>query len=65
MDKKGGIMIKKCLAFFILGIFLALISGCETIIKGVKGAAAGVAEGAKDDWASLKKIDTWMRKNLW
>ncbi len=54
-------MIKKCATFFVLSIFLILISGCETI----KGAFTGVTDGAKKDWEAAKRIDDWMRKNLW
>ena len=43
----------------ILGLYLVLISlaGCET----VKGAA----EGFSRDWQNAKKVDKWMRENLW
>jgi len=54
-------MKKKGVIFFILLIFLILISGCETI----KGAFSGATDGAKKDWGQAKKIDDWMRKNLW
>lgn len=57
MDKKGGVMIKKSFAFFILAIFIGCLSGCETI--------KGAAEGATKDWATLKKADNWLQKNLW
>ena len=54
-------MIKKGNALFILFIFLVLISGCETI----KGAFTGAGDGARKDWEAAKKVDDWMRKNLW
>ena len=57
MDKKEAAVIKKGLALFILFAFIVLVGGCET----VKGAF----EGAKKDWQSAKKIDDWMKKNMW
>jgi predicted small secreted protein len=61
-QKEGSVnMTKKGLAFFVLLVFIILISGCETI----KGAGQGAADGAKKDWQTLKKADAWMRKNLW
>ncbi len=57
MDKKEARVIRKGMAFSIILIFIALISGCETL----KGAYAG----AKKDLESAKQIDEWMRKNLW
>ncbi len=50
-------MLKKGILMLLLGIFVFLLAGCET----VKGAA----EGAKSDLESLKKADEWQRKNLW
>ncbi len=54
-------MVKKCILIFILFSLVIVISGCET----VKGAAKGAAEGFQKDWESAKKVDDWMRKNLW
>lgn len=54
-------MIKKGAILFVLSVFLILIGGCETI----KGALKGATEGAKRDWESAKKIDSWIRENLW
>jgi hypothetical protein len=51
--------------FIILCFLLTLIYGCETTAMGLGGAAVGAAEGAKRDWCNLKKVDAWMRKNLW
>jgi predicted small secreted protein len=62
MDRKrGGMMIKKGAIFFILSVFLILVSGCET----VKGAAGGASEGAKQDWDNAKKLDKKMQEVLW
>ena len=46
-------------ALAICGLYLLLVvlSGCET----VKGAAEGFCR----DWQNAKKVDDWMRKNLW
>jgi len=38
-----------------------LLCGCET----TKGIAEGVTKDSQNTWASLKKADDWMRKNLW
>lgn len=54
-------MKKKGVIFFILFILLVLIGGCETI----KGAFTGATDGARKDWEQARKIDDWMRKNLW
>jgi predicted small secreted protein len=61
-------MARKALAFFILCAFFFTLQGCETM----KGAASGMREGAKKDWAGvqnawgkLKEADAWMQKNLW
>jgi len=50
-------MIKKGTIFFILSVFLILVSGCET----VKGAA----EGATKDYENAKKLDKKMQEVLW
>jgi len=50
-------MIKKGAIFFILSVFLILVSGCET----VKGAA----EGSQKDWDNAKKLDKKMQEVLW
>jgi len=50
-------VIKKGLALSILFAFIVLVGGCET--------AKGAFEGAKKDWQSAKKIDDWMKKNMW
>jgi predicted small secreted protein len=54
-------MIKKRVIFFSLLVFIVLNAGCETL----KGAATGAFEGAKKDWEVAKKVDNWMRENLW
>jgi len=54
-------MIKKGTIFFILSVFLILVSGCETL----GGAAKGASEGAKTDWENIKKLDSRMREVLW
>lgn len=61
-------MLKKALALFYICAFLFTLAGCETM----KGAASGIYEGAKKDWAGvngawgkLKDADAWMQKNLW
>ena len=54
-------MLKKCSALLVLSVFLALAAGCQTITEAFKGAG----EGAKKDWESAKKIDTWIKDNLW
>ncbi len=54
-------MLKKSTVFFVLLVFVILISGCET----AKGAAQGAVQGFGKDWQSAKKIDDWMRRNLW
>lgn len=51
-------MLKKSMVFLIVLAFVFLVSGCGTI----KGACEGFAN---EDWPTLKKIDDWMRKNLW
>jgi predicted small secreted protein len=55
------------LALAICGLCLlaALLSGCETVRGGVRGAAKGGAEGFCKDWENAQKIDSWMRENLW
>jgi len=40
----------------ILGLMLFL-QGCAT--------CKGAAEGFKEDWKALGKVDEWMRENLW
>ena len=40
-----------------LYLLVMVLSGCET----VKGAAQGFAK----DWENAKKVDDWMRENLW
>ncbi|MDD2703456.1 MAG: hypothetical protein PHC33_05575 [Candidatus Omnitrophica bacterium] len=50
-------MIKKTVLLIFAGVFLFLVSGCET----VKGAA----DGAQKDLQNAKKTDEWMRDNLW
>jgi len=59
--KKGGMMIKKGAIFFILSVFLILVSGCETL----GGAAKGASEGAKTDWDNAKQLDKKMQEVLW
>ena len=56
-------MTKRVIALAVLLASLWL-SGC-TVAGAVGGMAVGATEGAKKDWASLKKTDAWMRKNLW
>ena len=58
-------MIKKGAIFFILAVFLILVSGCETLKRSAGGAAKGAGEGAKTDWENIKKIDGRMREVLW
>ncbi len=58
-------MVKKSLLFFLLGVFVIICSGCSTVTKSTKGAAEGAVQGAKEDWAAVKKADDWIRKNLW
>jgi predicted small secreted protein len=48
--------INLCWAIVLL-LCVIVISGCETI--------KGAAQGMQKDWATLKKADAWMRKNLW
>ena len=50
-------MMKKGITFFVLFIFLILVSGCET----VKGAAGG----AQKDWDNAKQLDKKMQEVLW
>lgn len=57
-------MIKKLFLLAFLFVFLFLVSGC-TLVKGVTGAAQGVAEGAKEDYQAIKKADGWVKDNLW
>ena len=54
-------MIKKGAIFFILSVFLILVSGCETL----GGAAKGASEGAKTDWDNAKQLDKKMQEVLW
>lgn len=54
-------MRKKGIVIFILPLLFILISGCETI----KGAFGGATDGARRDWEQARRIDDWMRKNLW
>lgn len=62
-------MPKKVLLLGFLLVFGFLSSGCSTVSKGSVGVARGVKDGAKDDWSwltsSVKKVDNWMRDNLW
>ncbi len=65
-------MVKKSFLWVIFFIFVFLASGC-TLVKGTGGAAVGLAqgaregakEGAKEDWNSIKKVDAWIKDNLW
>jgi predicted small secreted protein len=70
MDKKGGLMLRKSLVFFILIALLGLLglTGCQT----AKGATTGIgltAEGAGKDatglGAAIGKLDQWIRDNMW
>jgi len=58
-------MLKKCLAFFVLSIFVFLVCGCGTLAGTAVGAAVGAAKGAQADWEATKKADQWFRENLW
>lgn len=61
-------MPKKYLWLFLVFAVIIFINGCGTIAGTAKGFGKvfeGAAEGAKNDWNALKKIDSWMRKNLW
>jgi uncharacterized protein YceK len=51
-------MRKRIMAFLIVLTFVFLVSGCGTI----KGACEGFAN---EDWPALKKMDDWIRRNLW
>ena len=53
-------MFKKSLLIAVLTGVLFLV-GCETL----KGAANGTTEGAKKDFEQAKKIDSWLRDELW
>ncbi len=61
MDKKGAFMIKKGIFISLLLVFIIMLSGCET----VKGTVQGAAQGFQKDWQAAKKVDDWMRQNLW
>ncbi|MCX5695871.1 MAG: hypothetical protein NTW18_04315 [Candidatus Omnitrophica bacterium] len=54
-------MLKKAFLSAVLLVFVFLSSGCGTLYKG----AQGMKEGAKEDWAWLKKSDGWFKDNLW
>lgn len=61
-------MLKKYAGVFLLFLFVMSLAGCETCKGAANGFAAtatGVADGAKKDWENARKIDAWMRKNLW
>ena len=62
-------MLRKALILGALTVFVFLVSGCGTLFKGTGGLAQGfsqgVKEGAKEDWAWIKKADSWMKDNLW
>ena len=58
-------MIKKGAIFFILAVFLILVSGCETLKRSAGGAAKGASEGAKQDWENTKNLDKKMQEVLW
>jgi len=47
---------KKAWFLFFLAL-LFFIYGCNTL--------SGTAEGMKKDWEAARKIDDWMRKNMW
>lgn len=57
-------MIKKGFVLALLA-WLLFLGGCETTKGLVGGVAGGVSEGAKKDWAALKRVDNWMRENMW
>lgn len=54
-------MLKKSIVLFALSVFVVLITGCQTI----KGGAKGAAEGMKKDWQTALEADAWIKKNLW
>ncbi len=58
-------MLKKAFLSAALLVFIFLTSGCGTLCKGASGFAQGAKEGAKEDWAWLKKSDDWVKANLW
>ena len=50
-------MVKKRVWFLLFFALLVLIYGCNTL--------SGTVEGMKKDFQAAKKIDDWMRENLW
>jgi len=48
---------RKFLALVMLALFVGLLAGC--------GTCKGAVDGFKQDWASLKRADRWVQKNLW
>lgn len=58
-------MIKNGVFFLILFTFLFLINGCATIKGVAQGVAQGASKGIREDWKAAKKIDYWLRENLW
>jgi hypothetical protein len=57
-------MLKKSFVLFLLGCLLCL-GGCETCKGFIGGAAEGTSQGVKKDWATLNRMDAWMRENMW
>ena len=55
--KEARLIMRKKVWFLLVSLALLLVYGCGTL--------QGTAEGMKKDWESAKKIDDWMRKNMW
>ena len=48
---------KKAILFFLFGILLVSISGCNTI--------AGFGKDIDPFWQQAKQADDWLQKNAW
>ncbi|MDD5346984.1 MAG: hypothetical protein PHT59_00025 [Candidatus Omnitrophica bacterium] len=58
-------MTTRIVMFLLVAAFGLAASGCHTVYRTSKGAAAGAVSGAQKDYEDAKKADEWMKKNLW